>query len=312
MVEHEAPITAYALGNPPEQLDAVVNRDISLTSLDDFTLLADSCIDGKHPEGRTLFGYKANQAIYDSGYLIIVEYSWNHEIEDCLENRILREADGLSMYFFRDEIFPRISNLSLITCVKFATTESSISVVPATYNETIYPVIPSTLTLTRMPISQLRCLRGLEGSVDLVTVHRDTTNELYAFKYANCYPPNFPGDTSFANRILEELECFLSVKSPFILMPQFVVAGADSDCLRGFLMPFLPAGSLSRVLKKLHGNPDPLLVPLQALAGVPPSETSHIRPLSFAPDDPMDTCSDFDGATKLAWNMKHNWAIEVA
>ncbi|KAG6821733.1 hypothetical protein H0H92_001154, partial [Tricholoma furcatifolium] len=163
-----------------------------------------------------------------------------------------------------------------------------------------------------MPISQLRRLRGLEGSVDLVTVHGDTTNELYAFKYADRYPPeDFPGDTS-ASRILEELEYFLSVKSPFILMPQFVVEGADIDCFRGFLMSFLPAGSLSRVLKKLHGNPDRLMVPLQALAGVHPSETSHIRPLSFELDDPMDTCSDFGGATKLTWNMKHNWAIEVA
>lgn len=61
--------------------------------------------EGINVPGRaaTSFLYQADKERYETGYYITVRYSWNDDIEDCVENVALC-LDGLDMDTFRNEV----------------------------------------------------------------------------------------------------------------------------------------------------------------------------------------------------------------
>ncbi|KAG6860636.1 hypothetical protein C0995_009116 [Termitomyces sp. Mi166 len=202
--------------------------------------------------GATILTYDADPTVFDSGHLIEVKYDCNGEIEDSEENKAMRERASLRVDFIHNEVLPRLNKpLPLIARVSLKTTRDSILVVPVALEvPQNYPSIPSALSLPRVPISWLQRLRQLSSAaVDLVTIGNGGIQECYVFKHPHSLRSTRNTSLCYYDTSLLELEQLIGIRSPFIALPQFIVTDTTGELYRGFLLPFLPAGSLSEVLK---------------------------------------------------------------
>ena len=187
-----------------------------------------------------------------------------------------------------------------ITRIRIRTTKESISIVPiaAEIPEDYYPSIPSSLSLPRVSISQLQRLCQLSSpTVDLVTVDNEGAHERYAFKHS---PSHWPSCATSAGHhsSLAELMQLVAIRSPFIAVPQSIVTDVTGKLYRGFLTSYMPAGSLTQVLDKLHPSK-----PIWSL------KSAGLQPIALRPCV-QETMGD--SVTKLTWATKHTWSIEIA
>ncbi|KAG6835298.1 hypothetical protein H0H93_003008 [Arthromyces matolae] len=282
-------ITAKLLGNPPPRQP---DYDAQSNLIDAITVAGTSYDSGEPPpRGSTVFTIDRDKILYDIGSTIEVSYDWNEEIRACEENESLLAQESLSLYVFRDQILPRLKLLPVMGVRIRTLQDLTLSIEPYELRST-FPAIPSTIRLPRVPISQLRRVKELGAFVDMVTIEGRGSNDYYAFKHIWIAP------TIDDDRILKELEFYVNsdFESKFLMLPTFVITDSTNTLfLRGFLTPLLPAGTLSMVFRDLH--PDECNeLPLFPIGS--PSSADQSSPRVF-------------GAPKLAWDIRHTWAIEV-
>ncbi|KAG6835683.1 hypothetical protein H0H93_015777 [Arthromyces matolae] len=215
---------------------------------------------------------------------------WNKEIEACEENESLLHQEPLCLFVFRDQILPRIKLLP-VTGVRIKTLQDLTLSIETYERHFTFLTIPSTIRLPKVPISQLRRVKELAVYVDIVTI--DGLNDYYAFKHLFSVP-----DAIDNNELLKELEFYVNsgFESKFLMLPTFVITDSTGTLFRGFLTPFLPAGTLSMVIRDLH-----------------PDECNQLPLFPIGSPSSADQSSPcvLNGAPKLAWHIRHTWAIEV-
>ncbi|KAG6847980.1 hypothetical protein H0H93_004417 [Arthromyces matolae] len=284
-------ITAKLLGNPPPRQP---DDDAQSNLTDAITVAVTSYDSGEPPpRGSTVFTINHDKTLYDSGSTVEVSYNWNEEIWACEENESLLDQESLSLYVFRDQILPRLQKLLPVMGVRIRTLQDLTLSVETYELRSTFPAIPSTICLPRVPISQLRRVKELAASVDMVTIEGRGSNDYYAFKHQVSI-----ATTTDDDRLLKELEFYVhsGFESKFLMLPTCAITDSTGTLFRGFLTPFLPAGTLSMVFRDLH--PDECNeLPLFPIGS--PSSANQSSPQVL------------NGAPKLAWHIRYTWAIEV-
>ncbi|KAG6902685.1 hypothetical protein C0995_012825 [Termitomyces sp. Mi166 len=151
---------------------------------------------------------------------------------------------------------------------------------------------------------------GLTFTMDIVTIFSsDPSNNcnLYAYKYHGIFPPGKD------DALLAELKLLDRIHSSFILHPTFIIADVSNSHFHGYLIPFLPGGSLLHVMKELSA-------PSKLIAYYPTIPNNLVHRLVLKPKAPLPMSSNSQSlliaavqlpTTKLAWCFKLTWAIEV-
>ncbi len=248
--------------------------------------------------GETVFAYQLDQTKFDRGHLIIVKYerNWDPEGDGSMENEILQRVSVMSIPYFHRHIFPFILPLdSYITTVRFATRNGSPSFKVVDWrdiSEQPYNEIPATLNTAVVTISNLSKIPKFStgrGDVDIVTYG----GELFTFKHHGVFP-NYA--LEYEDRCLEEAIYMARLSSPYVLRPSYIVSGkSDGGPLpfRGILYPYLSAGSLADVLRRLQKSAHSDKATLDSL----PLWTSK------SPEAPK---------LKISWPTKLRWCTDMA
>ncbi|KAG6902687.1 hypothetical protein C0995_012827 [Termitomyces sp. Mi166 len=289
--------------------------------------------------GTCNFIYQGDRERYDIGFLIKIEFEWNDEEgPNCIENFTLSCEGYMPLEAFRDkvrlpvvlrpvisstrdaQILPLINTdeLTPITIRKNYFTLLTVNGSPTITHrppppDIIYKDVPNDIELPLVTRSDLRRYHINAGTftMDIVTIYpSDPSNNsnLYAYKHHGIFPPGKD------DALLAELKLLDRIHSPFILRPAFIVTDASKSKFRGYLIPFLPGGTLLHVMRELSA-------PLGLPAYHPPMPDNPIRQLILRPKAPLPMSSDSQSspiaavqlpATKLAWDIKLTWAIEAA
>ncbi|KDR71165.1 hypothetical protein GALMADRAFT_214148 [Galerina marginata CBS 339.88] len=314
-VAHSVDITPVALGNPPQSRMIKERREREEDDLimDHFSL-NDCCLvpgtdDIEAMAGSTTFLYQADDTRYETGFSITVSYSWNECDANCVENQALQTESHLDLKTFRNEILNKIDNLLPVTSVEIETVNGTldVSVLPRNLpKEKVYPHIPDTLaTVPRVALSLLRKCPVMTSHfhIDIVTIAGDPTGPQYVFKRYEIpiYREHRP-----MSALLSEVEHLNRLRSPYIIKPVFLVTDDLNSGFRGYLMPFMPAGTLTDVFDDLllKGTTDRRSV----------LEPVVLRPKSlqtFSRVSGEDATSIKPSISKLSWSLKHTWSIEA-
>ncbi|KAG6847722.1 hypothetical protein H0H93_006341 [Arthromyces matolae] len=282
-------ITAESLGNPShwQPLDSDADFRNQQHGIDVAKVRFDAR-DSEPPRyGSIVYTVNRDKNLYDIESIVDVSFNWNDEVETCFENKAIITTGYVDRVLFREQILSRINLLPTVG-VRIKTLKDSTLSIETYEHSPHFFSIPSSITLPRIPISELRRRKGLEAKLDIVTLHDD----YYAFKHVGTLPDD---DDDF---LLKELEFYVSsgFECNFLVIPTFVVTDLTGSLFRGFLTPFLPAGTLSTVFHNLHPD-EPRDLPL-----FPQGPTS--------PDSNTSSHGSHDN-TRLAWSIKRTWAIQV-
>ncbi|KAF8956595.1 kinase-like domain-containing protein [Flammula alnicola] len=287
-------------------------RDLSEKGLrmDSFSLDSDGTVEAA--SGSTTFLYQSDDERYDTGFFIIVYYSKNAAEANCVENEALEAEDSLDLMIFRNKVLPSIDKLLPVTNIDLKTVNGSVLISPRdSPNDKIYPLIPDSLaTVPRVSISLLRkCpMQTSHFHLDLVTIAGHSNDSWYAFKR---YRIPIDHEDQPMGILLTEVEHLNSLRSQHIIRPAFLVAdNLNSECFRGYLTPFLPAGTLTDVFDDLLG--DGTLDPMDPVV----QDAVLLRPKLSQPSSRKanTSCEDAAGkpfVSKLSWPLKHTWSIEA-
>lgn len=213
------------------------------------------------------------------------------------------------------QILNKINTLLPVTPVDIRTVKGVLTVTQLPRHiprNMVYPSIPDSLAyIPVVPLSDLRmCLVStLHPNIDIVTRTGDITESWYAFKrYAI---PLEKQDLSM-DVLLSDVEHLSRLDSPYIMKPSFVVTDtSDPSLFRGYLTPFMPAGTLEDVFEEL------LVKGITACTTQILSDITSVKPfeVDIFEERERRTAATMKQATSppnLAWSLKHTWAIEGA
>ncbi|KAF9065916.1 hypothetical protein BDP27DRAFT_1449975 [Rhodocollybia butyracea] len=180
--------------------------------------------------GITVFLINSDYASYDSGCIVVVRYDFNDTVAQCQENENLKaglEGGGLPNDFL-------VEKLDLNTLVQRVTIE--------TQNNGDIALIPDEHTaVSGAHCRELEFASSRHRSVAPTALsHRRERRRLSAYQ-------------SFEERTVDRLFWklnFLSTLTPLLYTPTALVIDSYGD-FRGYLMPFHPAQSLSKVMERL-------------------------------------------------------------
>ena len=148
-----------------------------------------------------------------------------------------------------------MDNLQPVTFVQIETVNGTlnVSVLPRNLPEEkrAYPHIPDTLaTVSRVSISLLRKCPVMTSyfHIDIVTIAGDPTESRYVFKR---YGIPIDREDRPMSALLSEVEHLNRLQSPYIIKPVFLVTDDSNSGFRGYLTPFMPAGTLTDVFDDL-------------------------------------------------------------
>ncbi|KDR77831.1 hypothetical protein GALMADRAFT_138879 [Galerina marginata CBS 339.88] len=255
--------------------------------------------------GSTTFLYQADDARYETGFFVTVYYSWNAGEANCVENKALQAESSLDLKTFRNEILNKIDNLQPVTRVEIETVNGilNVSILPRNLPEDkAYPHIPDTLaTVSSVPISRLRkCpVETLHFHIDLVTITGDPEDTWYVFKR---YRIPVDRQDQPMSVLLSDVEHLNRLQSPFIIKPAFLVTDDSNSEFSGYLMPFMPAGTLTDVFDDLSTE------------GITVFEPVFLHPKflkTFSPVNGEDATAMKPSISKLNLPLKHAWSIEA-
>ena len=178
-----------------------------------------------------------------------------------------------------------------------------VSVLPRNLpEEKTYPQIPDTLAaVSRVSISLLRkCpVQTLHFHIDIVTIAGDLAESWYVFKRYGI--PLDRGDVPMGV-LLSEIEHLSRLQSPYIIKPVFLVTDDSNSLFRGYLMPFMPAGTLVDVFDDLLMEETMIHEPVLL----------HPKLLQmFSPASDENAAATKPSISKLSWPLKHTWSIEA-
>lgn len=283
-------------------------------------------------QGYCLFAFQTDQSRYDTGFHILVQYVRNKELPDCAENTILDDQGFFPNELFYNEIIPLVNLVDPILHVIFSTVDHRITVTQKPPPTITYPLIPTDIGLPIVSISSLTCHQSLTlSTVDLV----EANGAIYVFKHGTqlldvIHTVSQPSDDIPINdNLVQEIACLNRFQSPFIITPLFVVSDtSDPLRCRGFLMPFLPAGSLTDVLAELRklkcGDAlwDPPVLPSKTSAhnsGVDLNVEVAALDIGGTTVGTGDAALDAEASVAdnhypklLDWSVKHLWASDIA
>ncbi|KAG6876706.1 hypothetical protein C0993_000945 [Termitomyces sp. T159_Od127] len=177
----------------------------------------------------------------------------------------------------------------------------------------IFKDVPSNIALPFVMRSDLQCYHINAGMfyMDIVTISNSNnanSNIMYAYKHHGLFLPQGASDDG----PLAKLKLLERVHSPHVLHPAFVVADSSESASKplrfcGYLVPFLPAGSLLCIMQELSEPPMRPDAPVSA---------DH-KKLMLQPKQAEDSKSASVLSAiclpppKLAWPLKFTWAIEA-
>ena len=196
--------------------------------------------------------------LYDSGNKLSVFYTRNKIEADSIENQILdcddwQDKEDKVLKIFHD-VFPTISVFyPTVTRITVVTVDGKLttSLSEDTDEITDYLPIPPHLShLPTVPIAELRKVQALHTDVDLVKWQ----GQPFAFKKS----VEVPEGTIQELTILDKLS-----NSPNIIDVTRIVVNQDKT-IRGFLMPYIPAGNLTDLFERIREDegvaPDQLIL----------------------------------------------------
>lgn len=173
-----------------------------------------------------------------------------------------------------------------------------------------YPRIPKSLDLIpRISYSRLRqslVTMSPHVRIEIVIRDRDSDETWYIFKR---YHIPIDLQTRSMDALLSEAENLNRIQSQYIIKPMFIVTEKDDDdTFVGYLLPFCPAGSLESVFIELVNeeaeNRQPMLLHPKFIRFATSEEWEHEQEIAHLPTIKPQY-------PKLAWNLKHTWAIEA-
>ncbi|KAF9066687.1 kinase-like domain-containing protein [Rhodocollybia butyracea] len=229
--------------------------------------------------GITVFLINSDYASYDSGCIVVVRYDFNDTVAQCQENENLKaglEGGGLPNDFLVEKILPK---LDLNTLVQRVTIE--------TQNNGDIALIPDEHT----------CRLGCP---------------LPEFEFASISAyQSFEERT--VDRLFWEAKFLVYLDSPFFIRPTALVIDSYGD-FRGYLMPFHPAQSLSKVMERLcDSKAQIILEPKEGaqLLCISPTALGYLKLLNLKnPARSVTPTTDTRGIN-LEWRLKHTWAIDI-
>jgi serine/threonine protein kinase len=199
--------------------------------------------------------------------------------------------------------------LQPVTFVEIETVNGTldVSVLPRNLpEEKAYPHIPDTLaTVSRISISLLRKSPVMTSHfhIDIVTIAGDPTGSRYVFKR---YEIPIDREDRPMSALLSEVEYLNRLQSPCIIKPVFLVTDDSNSGFRGYLMPFMPAGTLTDVfddlLMKGTTDQDSMVGPVLLHPKLLPTSSRASG---------KDATSMKPSISKLSWSLKHTWSIEA-
>ncbi|EDR05258.1 uncharacterized protein LACBIDRAFT_303582 [Laccaria bicolor S238N-H82] len=226
-------ISLYLADRPlPPPLPAAQFTTLSTDYTDDFE--------------KTLIVHAEDPEVYDSGNRLSVFYKRNKVEANTVENQILdcddwQDKEDKVLKIFHD-VFPTISVFCpTVTRITVVTVDGKLttSLSEDTDEITIYLPIPPHLShLPTVPIAELRKVEALHADVDLVKWQ----SEPFAFKKS----VEDPEGTIQELTILDKLS-----NSPNIIDVTGIVVNQDKT-IRGFLMPYIPAGNLRVLFERIR------------------------------------------------------------
>ncbi|KIJ46681.1 hypothetical protein M422DRAFT_249841 [Sphaerobolus stellatus SS14] len=212
--------------------------------------------DGNYLEA--LIAYEADPRIYDSGTMLTVVFRRNETWPDAPENGVLdldllADDTEYAVLGLLIEVLPQIPVSEFFNTVTRITLETVQGELTTTISEDVeaiisYLPVPQHLShIMRVPINELLKERKIARNVDRVK-WRDQS---FAFKRT---------DIDSLGGTIQELTILNSLRhSQYIIHLDAIVIDED-NLVRGFLMPYMPAGDLTNVFregrKKLHRAED--------------------------------------------------------
>ncbi|KAF9474505.1 hypothetical protein BDN70DRAFT_936619 [Pholiota conissans] len=320
---------AQILGNPEEPLYLAKGPRTNLYH--GITLLQASCFGSQDgwEAGDTTFGYQLDFTRFETGYIIHIKYERNfpeesdmiltNPLDDPMENQVLdTELGNIPFSYFNHHILPKLNLTSYITSIQFYTDpkgnacigrETQYSVEDIHYN-----TILENLTTPRVRVSELVVPETYRTHHPHIKIVQYLGN-LYAYKFHGILPLSFESTTN-NDDLLQEVVELSKFNSPFILSPSFIVTDRNNaGQFRGFLHPFMPAGSILDVFKTVHR--------------IESEEDSKRHRFRFSTQDtkttPYDPRVDFLdrqhkslakpllslGELAISWSVKLSWAIDI-
>ncbi|RDB24362.1 hypothetical protein Hypma_008390 [Hypsizygus marmoreus] len=185
---------------------------------------------------------------YDTGYMLNVAYKRNEDEPDAKENEILDKPMGIGdkeavvLDFIEDDLIPIIPHLYPRPSVTGVTAQTVAGKLTTTTFEDInaivqYRPIPEHLShVPTVPVADLRRCNMLSPEVDIVLWEERP----YAFKWPLV-------DT--VDEIVAEITTIDRLsRSPHIVDLVAIVTAKQTGHIRGFLLPYFPAGNLDHVI----------------------------------------------------------------
>ena len=207
---------------------------------------------------KTLIVHAEDPEVYDSGNRLSVFYKRNEVEADSVENQILdcddwQDKEDKVLKIFHD-VFPTISVFyPTVTRITVVTVDGKLttSLSEDTDEITDYLPIPPHLShLPTVPIAELRKVRALHTDVDLVKWH----GQPFAFKKSVEDPEGTIQELTILNKLSN---------SPNVIDVTRIVINQDKT-IRGFLMPYIPAGNLKDLFERIREDegvaPDQLIL----------------------------------------------------
>ncbi|KIJ41371.1 hypothetical protein M422DRAFT_209266 [Sphaerobolus stellatus SS14] len=197
---------------------------------------------------EALIGYEADPRIYDSGTMLTVVFRRNETWPDAPENGVLdldllADDTEYAVLGLLIEVLPQIPVSEFFNTVTRITLETVQGELTTTISEDVeaiisYLPVPQHLShIMRVPINELLKERKIARNVDRVK-WRDQS---FAFKRT---------DIDSLEGTIQELTILNSLRhSQYIIHLDAIVINED-NLVRGFLMPYMPAGDLTNVFRE--------------------------------------------------------------
>jgi hypothetical protein len=180
-----------------------------------------SHIQDEAPHVTAFVRYNADISRYDSGILLVLEFSQNTDVIDALKNRIIDRRSNLSSEFIEGSLLPALTEGETEAHFSVETRKGIGLLVHKKAVPLSYPLLDideCTNKVLCVDISMLTRVRQIHPTADLVLLHDDTS--LYAFKHFGDAP--YDRDQPVQNELLV-LSC---LTSRFIISPRFIVTNS--------------------------------------------------------------------------------------
>jgi serine/threonine protein kinase len=192
-------------------------------------------------DDEVLIAYEADSQVYESGRMLRVVYRRNETWPDAIENHLItldHEDKECAVLEVLDTVLPTISQFyNTVTRITLKTVQEKLT---ADISEDLVEIIPVPAQLSHIPtvlIHELQRARSMAMNVDYVS----WKGQNFVFKKE--------GGESLEGTIQEITILDKLRDSQYVIDLTAMVINKDNG-IRGFLMPYMPAGDLPHVFRE--------------------------------------------------------------